>query len=45
MAEGVENGIREAIVMRSRRVTWRGIMVDGIEGAEGVGYGGAPEVR
>ena len=45
IAEGVERGINEAIVMRSLRVTWRGVMVGGIDGSEGVGYGGAPDVR
>ena len=34
---GVEKGRREAIVMRSRRVTWRGVMEGGIWGSVGVG--------
>ena len=45
MVEGVEKGINEAMVIRSRSVTWRIVMVGGIEGSDGVGYGGAPEVR
>lgn len=42
---GVEKGSREAIVMRSRRVTLRGTMECGICGSLGVGYGGLPETR
>lgn len=33
------------MVMRSRKVTWRGVMENGICGETGLGYGGAPEVR
>ena len=36
-AVGVEKGSREAIVIRSRRVTLRGTMVCGIWGSLGVG--------
>lgn len=34
-------GRRVAVVMRSRRVTRRGVMLGGKEGEEGVGMGGA----
>ena len=33
------------MVMRSRRVTWRGMMVGGRNGTPGVGKGAGPEER
>ena len=44
-AVGVEKGSKEAMVIRSRRVTLRGTMECGICGSSGVGYGGLPDTR
>lgn len=38
-------GINEAIVIRSRSVTWRVFILAGTVVSDGVGYGGAPDVR
>jgi len=44
-SEAWQKGIKVAVVMRSRRVTRRGVMLSGMDRARGVGYGGAPDVR